>query len=119
MIPEPESAELAAFLRGRALVTSEVGEIELRRVNLRRGASPERGDAVLARLTLLALTEEIRRAVGHLEPARLRSLDAIHLATVLHIRRALDGFVCYEGRLIDAARAAGLSVFAPGLLPPA
>jgi len=71
---------------------------------------------VLARLTLLALTEEVRRVAGRLELARLRSLDAIHLATALHVREEVDGFVCYDGRLIEAARSAGLSVFTPGLV---
>ena len=71
---------------------------------------------MIARLTLLALSEEIRRLAGRLEPAQLRSLDAIHLATALHVQEELDGFVCYDGRLIDAARSAGLSVFTPAVV---
>jgi predicted nucleic acid-binding protein len=37
-----------------------------------------------------------------------RSLDAIHLATALHIRERLTAFVAYDNRLAEAARATGL-----------
>jgi len=71
---------------------------------------------VIARLTLLALSDEIRRIAGRLEPAQLRTLDAIHLATALRVRDELDGFVCYDDRLIGAARSGGFAVFTPGLV---
>jgi hypothetical protein len=43
----------------------------------------------------------------------VRSLDAIHLATALHIGGWLTAFVTYDKRLADAARAAGLNVEMP------
>jgi hypothetical protein len=45
----------------------------------------------------------------------VRSLDAIHLATALHIHGPLIAFVAYDSRLCEAARTAGLPVQAPGL----
>jgi predicted nucleic acid-binding protein len=46
--------------------------------------------------------------------AGLRSLDAIHLATALHIRGALTGMVVYGRRLFDAAARFGLDPVSPG-----
>ena len=46
-------------------------------------------------------------------PATVRSLDAIHLGTALHVRPALTSFVTYDKRLLDAAQVAGLPADAP------
>jgi hypothetical protein len=43
----------------------------------------------------------------------VRSLDAIHLGTALHVRSHLTSFITYDKRLADAARAAGLPVDIP------
>jgi predicted nucleic acid-binding protein len=46
-------------------------------------------------------------------PPRLRSLDAIHLASALAIGDYPEAFVTYDERLADAARAVGLKVLTP------
>lgn len=51
---------------------------------------------------------------GALTPPALRSLDAVHLASALSVRDRLDGFVAYDARLVEAARAHGLPVLTPG-----
>ena len=43
----------------------------------------------------------------------LRSLDAIHLASALSFRAALDAFIAYDVRLCAAAAASGLQVASP------
>ncbi|MFI7401643.1 hypothetical protein ACIBW9_14410 [Streptomyces sp. NPDC049541] len=48
-----------------------------------------------------------------MNPATVRSLDAIHLATALRVRSQLTSFVTYDRRLADAAQAAGLTVDMP------
>jgi predicted nucleic acid-binding protein len=48
-----------------------------------------------------------------LEPAALRTLDAIHLASAMALTDELDAFVTYDDRLADAARSAGLPVVRP------
>ena len=93
-------------------VSSVVVAIELRRAGRRTGHG-ERADAVIAELALLPLDERvIPLAVS--TASELRTLDAIHLATALTIRDELAAFCCYDGRLSEAASAAGLSVIAPG-----
>jgi predicted nucleic acid-binding protein len=52
-------------------------------------------------------------AAARVEPTSLRALDAIHLATALSLGHDLSGIVVYDRRLADAARGAGLTVWAP------
>jgi predicted nucleic acid-binding protein len=43
----------------------------------------------------------------------LRSLDALHLATAVEIRDALDAVVTYDARMATASTSLGLVVLAP------
>lgn len=120
VLPEPESGALVAALAGGPeLITSTVGAIETHRAILAAGGDDELADEaerVLDAVTLVAITEPIRRAAGALRPAFLRTLDAIHLATALSFGEELAAFVAYDRRLAEAAGAAGLEVRAPGAL---
>ena len=82
------------------------------------GRIAEPGDAaqvgiVLSGLQFIELGADTTELAGSLAPARLRSLDAIHLASALAVAPELDAFVTYDARLADAARAAGLEVVVP------
>jgi predicted nucleic acid-binding protein len=44
---------------------------------------------------------------------RLRTLDAIHLATALLVREELSVLLSYDERLLDAAAAHGIPTAAP------
>jgi uncharacterized protein len=70
---------------------------------------------VLDLIELVDLTPAIRVRARAVDPVTLRSLDAIHLATALHIHGPLIAFVAYDRRLAEAARAAGLPVQVPGI----
>ncbi|WP_235926075.1 PIN domain-containing protein [Actinokineospora pegani] len=75
---------------------------------------------MIARLHRAQITEIIRAtAAAYLDP-RLRSLDAIHLATAQVLaadaENPLHAFVSYDKRLLDAAEAEGMPVAAPGML---
>ena len=48
-----------------------------------------------------------------MEPADLRTLDAIHLATASLFAESLHRFVCYDGRLASAAKAGNWTVVSP------
>jgi len=50
-----------------------------------------------------------------MEPATLRSLDALHLASALSLGADLSGIVVYDGRLLEAATAAGIPTATPGV----
>jgi hypothetical protein len=112
-VTEAESEALVAALgRVRARVTSRVGFIEFRRLAHRSRLSAERVATVLSALATIEVDEEIERIAATLD-IRLRTLDAIHLASALSLNDELTSFVCYDARLTDAARAAGLGTIAP------
>ena len=71
------------------------------------------GREVLARVDLLRLNDRILDAAGRLEPADLRSLDAIHLASAEQLGQDLRGFVTYDDRLGTAAAGRGFRVVRP------
>ena len=64
-------------------------------------------------MDLVEINQGIRILAQTVTPVTVRSLDAIHLATALHVRGQLTSFVTYDKRLTDAARMAGLTVDAP------
>ena len=110
---EVESRALGLYLRSAdaPLVTSRVGIVELRRVGRRVGAA-DRADALAATLVVVELDEIVEREALEVD-ARLRTSDAIHLATAILMGGELTAFVCYDERLATAASASRLSVVAP------
>jgi hypothetical protein len=120
---EDHSEALAAWLSARsdlAMVSSVLVEIELNRALHRYDPAAIPAVAqVLARLHRVELTAEIRAMAGAYTDGRLRSLDAIHLATAQFVAQSGDGapqvFVGYDARLLAAARARNMDVAAPGL----
>ena len=98
VVKEPESTALRRWLRGNpmAAVSSDLTRIELLRAT--RRAAPRlttRARAVLDSLTLVQLTTELAERAALLDPASLRSLHAIHLATALALGDDFDGRVTY------------------------
>jgi predicted nucleic acid-binding protein len=117
VVAEPESDALLAFLKSRPdRVSSALSLTEVPRA-LRRaqfvGTVRRRAQRVLARLALVDVDRRILSAASALEPATLRTLDAIHLATALVVREDLDGLVTYDRRLAAAAERLDLEVLAP------
>ena len=81
-----------------------------------RRAAPELttlAQNVVSQIAVVETTEAIRRRAAILEPAALRSLDALHLATALEIGDELNWLVTYDGRMSAAAKTLGLRVLAP------
>jgi uncharacterized protein len=116
---EPESLALRAWLKERSpLLTNRISTVEVARAIGRReeGGVARGRSAVRDAFTSVALAEldaGIANRAADLGPSTLRALDAVHLATALAIGDELTAFVTYDGRLADAARAAGLEVVAP------
>lgn len=65
---------------------------------------------LLAGLDLIPLSGEIVERAALINPAELRTLDAVHLASALSLSDVLTFFVAYDRRLRAAAEAAGLQV---------
>lgn len=65
-------------------------------------------------IALVPVTDGLLETAAGLASAGLRTLDAIHLATALSLGPDLDVLVAYDARRLDAARAAGVALVAPG-----
>lgn len=76
-------------------------------------AHATRARDLLDALLLVSITADICESAARLEPATLRSLDAIHLATALGLGDDLDAVVVYDDRLLESARSYGLRTIAP------
>mgnify|MGYP002084621353 FL=1 len=61
----------------------------------------------------MTITSDTFQRAGELDPAVLRSLDALHLASALGLGDDLEGVVTYDVRMAEAAKALGLTVVAP------
>lgn len=116
VVAETETEALRAWI-GAAdtpLVSSDLTRTELLRA-VRRMAPDElvRARRVLDSLTLLTLTTATFESAARLDPAVLRSLDALHVASALELEDELQGLVAYDDRLAVAAQAQGIAVVAP------
>lgn len=113
---EPESRALRDELRivETQLVSSVLLSVEGRRAARRYGRlASTRASLALPTITMLALDGPIIEIAGELDPVELRSLDALHLATVLSLGDDIERVYCYDSRLADAARALGVEVAQP------
>lgn len=115
VVAEAESAALNQRLTGQVLVGSSLLVTEVSRA-VRRVLSRS-ADHVLAEvlslIDLITLDRSLLRIAADLEPAGLRTLDAIHLASALALGDRLDVFIAYDDRLLEAARLAGVAVERP------
>jgi predicted nucleic acid-binding protein len=111
---EPGSPALRRELAGRELLSSTLLSVEGRRAARRYGdLASARARAALTAITLIPLDEPILQAAAELDPAELRSLDALHLATIVSLGEDLERLYCYDTRLRDAAQALGIEVSQP------
>lgn len=116
VVAETETPSLRAWLAEapREPVACDLVRTELMRA-VRRVAPDRAARArdVLDGLVLTEITASVCDAAGRLDPAVLRSLDAIHLAAALDLGDQLAGIVTYDDRLADAASHLGIRVITP------
>ena len=120
---EKGALALEAYLEGADLVSSELVLAEVPRA-LRRAAAEEprfQLEAALRQaadtfntLSLRPVDDALLIGAGLLAEPALRSLDAIHVVTALHLY-PIDAFVTYDKRQAAVARLAGLKTVAPGV----
>jgi predicted nucleic acid-binding protein len=118
VISETESDALVAYLADgdRVLATSSIAMVEVRRATAVANPAPEvqaETDRMLESCLLVEVTDSLLREAARLTSLAVRTLDAIHLASALHIG-AVE-MVVYDRRLGDAARAQRLIVIHPGM----
>ena len=117
VVTEPESGALRRYLAGREdRVASVLARLEVFRALLRTYGAAQttlhRAEQILEGVALVAVDDPVLRNAAALEPPRLRSIDAVHLATVLSLDE-LEAVVTYDLRLFAAAAEAGIEVASP------
>jgi uncharacterized protein len=121
VIDERETDELSEYFDdGPVIATSRVAVVEISRAAALRESSArvvEAVDRVLGYCLFVDVTSDLIRVARRLQPRSLRCLDALHLATALHV--GPDEFVAYDRQLLNAAVEQGLRVAHPGLTAPA
>ncbi len=87
---------------------------EVLRATRRHGAAAlERARALLRTLQLVQLGDALLDAAGMLDPLKMRSLDAIHLAAAALIAPELTALVTYDARMAEGAALLGFPVASP------
>lgn len=117
VVDEPESAALHRFVESSRprLATSELAIVEVLRAVRVAAAGPDgirRARKELDATEFLDVDRELLETALSWTSARVRSLDAIHLASALRI--GAREMLVYDRRLAEAAEAAGLEVLSPG-----
>jgi predicted nucleic acid-binding protein len=93
----------SALLRTEALrAVRSSGETDLARVR-----------ALLDGVVLVPIDDTVLEAAGLLDPAALRTLAAIHIATARYLGSDVEVLVTYDRRMIEAAGRLGLPVSSP------
>jgi predicted nucleic acid-binding protein len=124
-IREEEEGRVAleAYLQGAELVSSELVLTEVPRALRRRAAelphfqlepALRRAAEVFDSMALRPVDDALLIGAGLLAEPNLRSLDAIHVITAIHVY-PIDAFVTYDKRQASVARLAGLETVAPGV----
>ena len=116
LIVEKESAALTNFI-DFTIKSSVLTRIEIIRVLHK--IAPEKiaqAQVILAGIDLTPLNPAILSAAENFAPAiTLKSLDALHVASVIFLGAAVEGLITYDKATIKNAKELGITVVSPGM----
>ncbi len=115
LLRQPDTSLIEAEIdRFDGHFASRLLRTELRRVALRHDLL-EFVDPLLTEVSLMPIDESILVAAETIRPATIKTLDAIHLATIERLAGlgSIDAVLTYDARLAEAVRERGLEVVAP------
>jgi uncharacterized protein len=115
VVAEPESAALGAHIeRHPAHVSSALARVEvIRAVRSQGQPAMSRARALLDRLSLIRIDDALLDVAASLPGDRLRSLDAIHVASARALGDGLAEIVTYDRRMAEVALGLGMPVVEP------
>ncbi len=115
VIREPETAALRRYLASRPQrIACQLVRTEVPRAVRHFGPGAlAKTRSVLQRVQMIRLDDDLLDAAALIDPAVVRSLDAIHLAAAPLLARELEAVVTYDGRMRTAAERIGLAVASP------
>jgi uncharacterized protein len=116
IVAEAESEALVSSLRSYDdHVTSVIANVEVPRAVSRTGLDPDLAMTmdVLSRFATVTLDRTVVEVARRLEPPRLRSLDAIHIASAISLGIEDLAFVAYGQLCLEGAAHSGLAPMSP------
>ena len=112
---EKETADLDKVMNNQ-MITSTLTRVEVKRAVNR--INPDKlvvANDVLAQIQYTELDSQTLQLAEAFTPAvTLRTLDAIHVASVLRIPDAVTGIISYDKQMLTNARKMGIKVLSPG-----
>ena len=120
-LEETESAAVKASLRaavlsGGKIFVSTLTVLETRRALLRNQIATKEAARFFQSTDVVAITPLILEKASTVLPPTLKTLDAIHLATALVLRQAVEiELMAFDRMLLEAGVEAGVRVTSPGL----
>jgi len=116
LIVERESVDLADFI-DFTIKSSALTRVEIIRVLHK--IAPEKiaqAQVILAGIDLTPLNPAILSAAENFAPTiTLKSLDALHVASVLFLGTSVEGLISYDKQMIKNAKELGIKVVSPGM----
>lgn len=113
---EQERPDLLRFLNSQS-TSSRLSKIEVRRTVAR--LVPTKTAEVnleLDKINFLPISNPILMAAENFSSEiTLRTLDAIHIATVMSLEGSIEGFITYDRQMITNAKLLGIKVISPGM----
>lgn len=112
---EKETAELDKVMSSK-MVTSTLTRVEVKRAVGRINAEKlVVANEVLEQIQFTELdSQTLQLAEAFTPDITLRTLDAIHVASVLRITDAVKGIITYDKQMVTNAKNMGLKVLSPG-----
>ena len=113
---EQERPDLLRFLNSQS-TSSRLSKIEVRRTVAR--LVPTKTAEVnleLDKINFLPISNPILMAAENFSSEiTLRTLDAIHIATVMSLEGSIEGLITYDRQMIANAKLLGIKVISPGV----
>ena len=116
LIAEKESAALTDFINF-TIKSSVLTRVEVIRT-LHKIAPEKTADAkeILAGIDVTPLNSAVLNIAENFSSSiTLRSLDALHVATVLFLEKTVEGLLTYDKQMIANAKLLGLKTISPGM----
>lgn len=113
---EKERAALLKVLTSSSF-TSTISRIEIKRtVNRVLPSSLNLAEKELSKIELVPIAQSIlSMAENFPTTVTLRSLDSLHVASVLFLNGSVEGLISYDKQMITNATALGIKVIHPGM----
>ena len=116
LIVEKESAALTNFI-DFTIKSSTLTRVEI--IRMLHKIAPEKiaqAQVILAGIDLTPLNPTILNAAENFAPTiTLKSLDALHVASVLFLGTSIEGLITYDKAMIKNAKELGIKVVSPGM----